>query len=96
MPADPDRGCMEKRSRPETAFNSVFAPGASGLCIKFKRNELVKAVGRHAHIYMHPVIYLRFNLWDERSDAVGLRMTRDVLDASNNSTVTRSGFGENN
>jgi hypothetical protein len=37
---------------------------------------------------------LKSNLWDERSDAADLRLTRDVLDASNNSTVTRSGFGE--
>jgi hypothetical protein len=37
---------------------SVFAPGASGVCIKFKREQLVKAVRKHTHVHMHPVTYL--------------------------------------
>ena len=37
---------------------SVFAPGPSGVCIKFKREKLLAAVRKHPHIHMHPVIYM--------------------------------------
>jgi hypothetical protein len=37
---------------------SVFAPGPSGVCIKFRRDELLAAVRKHAHIHMHPVNYM--------------------------------------
>jgi hypothetical protein len=40
---------------------SVFAPGASGVCIKFKRDELLAAVGKHAHVHMKSVTYLKLN-----------------------------------
>jgi hypothetical protein len=40
---------------------SVFAPGPSGVCIKFKREELLAAVRKQPHIHMHPVAYLRLN-----------------------------------
>src|SRR5271166_5664237 len=40
---------------------SVFAPGPSGVCIKFKRDELVAAVGKHAHVHMKPVTYLKLD-----------------------------------
>jgi hypothetical protein len=38
---------------------SVFAPGASGVCIKFRRNGLLAALGRHAHVHMGSVTYLK-------------------------------------
>jgi hypothetical protein len=37
---------------------SVFAPGPSGICIKFRRDKLLAAVRKHAHIHMHPVTYM--------------------------------------
>jgi hypothetical protein len=37
---------------------SVFAPGPSGVCIKLRRDELLAAVCKHAHIHMHPVTYM--------------------------------------
>jgi hypothetical protein len=40
---------------------SVFAPGPGGVCIKFKRDALVAAVGRHAHVHMKPVTYLKLD-----------------------------------
>jgi len=40
---------------------SVFAPGASGVCIKFKRDDLLAAVGKHAHMHMEPVTYLKLD-----------------------------------
>lgn len=40
---------------------SVFAPGPSGVCIKFKRDMLVKAVRKHEHIHMRAVTYLTLN-----------------------------------
>jgi len=37
---------------------SVFAPGPSGVCIKFRRDALLDAVRKHAHIHMHSVTYM--------------------------------------
>jgi len=38
---------------------SVFATGPSGVCIKFRRDELLAAVRKHAHIHMKSVTYLK-------------------------------------
>jgi hypothetical protein len=40
---------------------SVFAPGASGVCIKFNRDKFLAAVGKHAHVHMKPVTYLKLD-----------------------------------
>ncbi len=37
---------------------SVFAPGPSGVCIKFNRDKFLAAVRKHSHIHMHPVRYM--------------------------------------
>ncbi len=36
----------------------VFAPGPSGVCIKFRREKLLAAVRKHEHIHMRPVTYM--------------------------------------
>ena len=40
---------------------TVFAPGPSGVCIKFRRDKLLAAVRKHPHIHMHPVTYMTLN-----------------------------------
>lgn len=45
----------------DTITGALFAPGASGVCIKFKRDELLAAVGKHAHVHMKSVTYLKLN-----------------------------------
>ncbi len=37
---------------------SVFAPGPSGVCIKFNREKVLAAVRKHSHIHMQPVTYM--------------------------------------
>lgn len=37
---------------------SVFAPGPSGVCIKFKRERFLTAVRKHRHLHMRPVTYM--------------------------------------
>jgi hypothetical protein len=40
---------------------SVFAPGPGGVCIKFKRDRLLAVVGKHEHVLMRPVTYLKLD-----------------------------------
>lgn len=40
---------------------SVFAPGPGGVCIKFKREELLAAMRKHSHMHMRPVTYMKLN-----------------------------------
>jgi hypothetical protein len=40
---------------------SVFAPGPSGVCIKFRRDRLLAAVRKHPHIHMHSVTYMKLH-----------------------------------
>lgn len=40
---------------------SVFAPGSSGVCIKFNRDDLLTEVSEHEHIHMKAVTYLKLN-----------------------------------
>ena len=37
----------------------VFAPGASGVCVRFSRSGLLAACKKHASLRMKPVTYLK-------------------------------------
>jgi hypothetical protein len=39
----------------------VFAPGASGVCVRFSRSGLLAACNKHASLQMKPVTYLKLD-----------------------------------
>ena len=49
---------------------SVFAPGPSGVCIKFNRSELLAPVRKQPHVHTHAVRYMMLSAVRKKTLAV--------------------------